>query len=84
MEEIFNTIKTIFNSKKSNSFLSKSKNPENFGILQWDNNQIIDIIEKPIDFISNDAVIGLYIFDNTFSEKLKLQKSNRGDMKLLT
>ncbi len=83
--DFFNTIKTIFNSKKSNSFFyQKVKNPENFGILQWDNNQIIDIIEKPIDFISNDAVIGLYIFDNTFSEKFQnLQKSNRGEYEIV-
>ena len=70
--DFFNSIKAIFYSSTSNSFFfQKVKNPDNFGILKWENNNIIDIIEKPQEFVSNDAVIGLYIFDKTFSQNLK-------------
>ena len=83
--DFFNTIKKTFDGNKSNSFFyQKVKNPENFGILKWEQNKISDIIEKPEEYVSNDAVIGLYIFDNTFSEKFKkISKSNRGEYEIV-
>ena len=83
--DFFNSIKATFDSSKSNSFFfQKVKNPDNFGILKWDKNKIIDIVEKPQEFVSNDAVIGLYIFDKTFSEKFeKINKSNRGEYEIV-
>jgi len=43
---------------------NKTDHPEDFGILQIENNQIKKIIEKPKDNIGNLAVIGMYYFKN--------------------
>ena len=52
--------------------------------MKWEQNKISDIIEKPEEYVSNDAVIGLYIFDNTFSDKFKkISKSNRGEYEIV-
>ena len=45
---------------------------------------IEDLVEKPVNFLSNDAVIGLYIFDSNFCNHFKnLQKSNRGEFEII-
>ena len=50
---------------KSNSFFyQKVKSPENFGILKWKKDKIIDIIEKPKEFVSDMAIIGVYYFND--------------------
>jgi len=83
--EFFSSLKnTIYNLDSNSFFYQKVKNPENFGIVKWNENSIVDVIEKPSEYISNDAIIGLYIFDNTFSEKFNtLKKSERGEYEIL-
>ena len=83
--EFFNTVKIMLNEESNNSFFyQKVKNPENFGILKWKNEKIIDIVEKPQQFVSNDAVIGLYIFDYLFAEKFRnISKSSRGEFEIV-
>lgn len=50
----------------------KVDNPEKYGVVKTDSNKIItDFIEKPKNFISNNAIVGLYYFKN--AEKLKLE-----------
>jgi len=60
------------------------QNPELFGVAKIDNkNRISKIVEKPKKFISNQAITGLYFFDNDvvkFSEKLK--PSKRGELEI--
>ena len=60
------------------------QNPEFFGVAKIDNkNKISKIVEKPKKFISNQAITGLYFFDNNvvkFSEKLK--PSKRGELEI--
>ena len=52
--------------------------------LKWNGNVIEDLVEKPVNFLSNDAVIGLYIFDSNFCNHFKnLQKSNRGEFEII-
>ncbi len=53
--------------------------PERYGVIKYNNNAIIKIKEKPIKFISNNAITGLYFFDNNvvkFAKKLKPSKRN--------
>lgn len=59
--------------------------PERFGILARDNNfNPIDIIEKPSKFISNEALIGLYLFPkNSMNYFDDLKKSNRGEYEIV-
>ena len=83
--EFFNTVKDSLDKESNKSFFyQKVKNPENFGILKWENEKIIDIVEKPAEVVSNDAVIGLYIFDSLFKEKFeKINKSSRGEFEIV-
>jgi len=59
--------------------------PELFGVAKVDkNNKIIQLKEKPKKFISNNAITGLYFFDNKvvqYSKKLK--PSKRGEVEII-
>lgn len=50
----------------------KVQNPEKYGVVKTDSHNIItDFIEKPKNFISNNAIVGLYYFKE--AEKLRLE-----------
>ncbi len=52
----------------------KVKNPHLFGIVKCDSSGIIThFIEKPNNYISNLAIVGLYYFKNSFLLKKELQ-----------
>ncbi|BBA16978.1 sugar phosphate nucleotidyltransferase [Blattabacterium cuenoti] len=52
----------------------KVKNPHLFGIVKHDSSGIIThFIEKPNNYISNLAIVGLYYFKNSFFLKKELQ-----------
>ena len=60
---------TIFYSKQklntsidSIIFTKKVADPSQYGIVKKNNDQIIDFIEKPQKFISDEAIIGIYYF----------------------
>ena len=65
-------------------FLKEVKDPERFGVPEFDsNNNIIKIEEKPKEPKSKYAVTGLYLYDNTIFDKiLGLKPSNRGEFEL--
>ena len=46
------------------------QNPEDFGVAVVENNKIVDVVEKPTAPPSNLAIGGIYIFDNTFWQRL--------------
>ena len=53
-------------------------------MIKWDEDNILDIIEKPSQYISNDAVIGVYIFDSNFKNHFqKLKKSTRNEFEIV-
>jgi glucose-1-phosphate thymidylyltransferase len=58
--------------------------PERYGVIHFDKyNQPIDIIEKPLHFVSHYAVIGLYFYDNHVIEITKqLRPSSRGELEI--
>lgn len=58
--------------------------PERYGVIQFDkNNQPLDIIEKPLQYISDYAVIGLYFYDNDVIKIAKeLKPSSRGELEI--
>ena len=50
-------------------------NPEAYGVVKLnENNDIIELVEKPKTFVSNQAVIGIYYFKNVDVLKQKLQE----------
>lgn len=53
----------------------KVDNPEAFGVVKLnDNDEIIELVEKPESFVSNQAVIGIYYFKDVEVLKDKLQE----------
>tara|TARA_B110000858_G_scaffold7988_2_gene8575 strand:+ start:70 stop:930 length:861 start_codon:yes stop_codon:yes gene_type:complete len=73
----------LLQTKNHNSgakiFLKSVNKPENFGVAVIKNNKIHNIVEKPKRFISNQAITGLYFFDNKvvkIAGKIKPSKRN--------
>ena len=60
-----------------------AKNWQDFGVVKEENNVLVDLIEKPKEFISNIINCGLYSLDNTIFDILKtIKKSERGEYEL--
>lgn len=65
-------------------FAKEVPDPERFGIVEFDeDNKVISIEEKPKQPKSNYCIPGLYIYDNTVSEKAKqVEPSERGEIEI--
>jgi glucose-1-phosphate thymidylyltransferase len=65
-------------------FAYKVNNPEDYGVVVFDsNNRVSKIVEKPVEFISEYAVPGIYFYDHTVAERAKsLTPSKRGELEI--
>ena len=66
-------------------FTKEVDDPERFGVVEYEpvGGGIKDILEKPEVPPSNDAVIGLYMYDNSvFSRIRTLKPSSRGELEV--
>ena len=66
-------------------FTKEAHDPERFGVIEYEpvGGGIKNIIEKPTNPPSNDAVIGLYMYDNTVFNRIRsLKPSNRGELEV--
>ena len=65
--------------------LHSVQTPKLFGVAKVDkNNKIIQLKEKPKKFISNNAITGLYFFDNKVVQySKKLSPSKRGEVDII-
>ncbi|MCL4372531.1 sugar phosphate nucleotidyltransferase [Candidatus Parvarchaeota archaeon] len=65
-------------------FLKEAKDPQRFGVPEFDENQRIKRIEeKPKEPKSNYAVTGIYQYDNTVFDKIsRLKPSARGELEI--
>ena len=81
-----NLSELLIKAKKSNKsciFTYRVSNPEDYGVIKKVKKRIVDIIEKPKNFIGNQAVTGLYFYKNysiKYAEKLK--PSKRGELEI--
>ena len=70
-------------NKSSKIFVKKVKNPNSYGVLEIFNNIPKLIHEKPQEFISNFAVVGLYMYTSSVIDKVKkLNPSKRGELEI--
>lgn len=58
----------------------EEEHPESFGVAVLDDNgKIIDVVEKPENAPSNLAIGGIYLFDETFWDKLDVAVQEKGE-----
>ena len=75
----------IDNTTDNQIFTYKVKNPSSYGVVELhDDNTIKRIIEKPTEYISDDAVVGLYKFNSNLAieQSKKLKPSSRGELEI--
>ena len=86
-QNFYSNLHSFFNENNQTTvFTQHVKDPERFGIaeLSKDKKKILSLVEKPKQFISNNAVIGLYIFDDKFQEHFKNTKvSGRDEFEII-
>jgi len=72
------------NYKGGTVFAYPVRDPQNYGVVQFDRSgSVLDIEEKPKEPSSQYAVTGLYFYDNTAVERVKnLTFSSRGELEI--
>jgi glucose-1-phosphate thymidylyltransferase len=75
----------ILSVQPNTIYTYKVKNPEAYGVASIDENgSLIDIVEKPTEYVSDDAVVGLYVFTNAAVQIAKtLKPSKRNELEIV-
>lgn len=65
-------------------FAKKVSDPERFGVVKFDKNMKAEkVVEKPKEWISDYALVGLYVFDNRVVKVAKeVEPSERGEIEI--
>lgn len=83
-DSLIKDISTFISNSKPFVILKEVLNPERYGVAKFDRTgKLVDIIEKPKNFISNFAVTGLYFYDNNAKKLVqKIKRSKRGELEI--
>ncbi len=72
-------------SKQAHIFLKKVDEPEHYGVPRFEGDRIVEIIEKPKEFISPHAVTGAYLYrSDVFKVISECKPSARGELEIST
>jgi glucose-1-phosphate thymidylyltransferase len=76
----------VFNKKNSDCVIgvTEVKNPSNYGVVAFNEDGSVDkLVEKPKEYISNWALIGVYVFNDLVFEAIKkIKPSWRGELEI--
>jgi glucose-1-phosphate thymidylyltransferase len=76
-------VKNENNHNQAHVFAYHVGDPERYGVVKFDGNKVVQIVEKPKEYISSYAVTGLYFYPKGVSAKAKsLAKSDRGELEI--
>lgn len=84
-DDLTGHVKDFENSSGGARVFTKIVNdPERFGVMVRDlSSRLIAIVEKPKEFVSNEAIIGLYMYDSSVFDKIeKLSPSDRNELEV--
>ncbi len=71
-------------AKPNTIYTYKVNDPQAYGVAVVNDKKLISIVEKPKQFVSDNAVIGLYVFSNSAVEIAKqLKPSDRNELEIV-
>ena len=65
-------------------FTYQVRNPQDYGVAVMENDKLLSIVEKPVEFLGDDAVVGLYVTTTEAIDIAKsLKPSKRGELEIV-